>query len=421
MVPHIPPELIAHIIKLSLPPLSFDTFPARYTTLVSFRLVNKQWSALASSELFLHLSLPSHGAAEKLENCFGGSSFDYLFARTKSLWIGDDRFVGDSSDLKPVDAVTHRCIALESFSARYINVGLQDCIFSGVNGESLLYFKTARTINSCQRRINTGVRSITLKSVYHDSSNLLLDVAASFKRLFQGSFARLTHLSLVDFVPEGRESGWDSIFAPSVVTELRHLIYVAEHKDWLNNTSFVQALDSIAAQLESFAFVDYALARPPNLSTLWAKLVNIKHLYLSIWIDVYHEVMSQLDTLAAPALTSLVLGINESDNSLIEAANACKKLLQTSSTFLPALKTLSLLGWSIDDFATDLAVDEMAADQAYRELQSIMESRGGTLLVDKRKELGMAPAWAGYECPWCASRFRRSHEPLILTSVFSPR
>lgn len=137
MVPHLPAELISHIIKLSLPSLSFDTFPERYSTLLRFHFVNKEWSALASTELFLHLALPSHAVVEKLVSCFGHSSFDHLFARTKTLWIGN---VKDKFYLKPFNAVTRRCVALESFSARKINVGLYDCIFSGVTGESLHCF-----------------------------------------------------------------------------------------------------------------------------------------------------------------------------------------------------------------------------------------------------------------------------------------
>lgn len=228
----------------------------------------------------------------------------------------------------------------------------------------------------------------------------------------QTSFARLTHLSLVDFSPERNECSWTSLLNPSTVPALLHLIIVTSDHGGGNSESFVEALGSIAPQLESFAFVDYVLMSPPILSTLWTKLFKLKHLYLSIWRDVFTDVLSDLETLVSPSLSSLAFGANDTDDSIVMIANSCQKLLQNSSTFLPAFETLSLFGWSINDFANDDdEEDEEAREQAHRNLQKLMESRGGTLLVEKNDALGMAPAWDGYECPWCASRFRRCLEP----------
>lgn len=95
MVPQLPPELIANIIKLSLPHVAYSTFPERYDTLLNFHLVNKQWCALARVELFRKLKLNSKTGLKKMMRVVQEGKLESLLERTTSLWIG----TGISEDL----------------------------------------------------------------------------------------------------------------------------------------------------------------------------------------------------------------------------------------------------------------------------------------------------------------------------------
>lgn len=65
-VPPLPPELTAHIVDLSLPPLSFDTFRDRADILLRFSLVCQLWRELAQQRLFGCPVLASETAAKLL-------------------------------------------------------------------------------------------------------------------------------------------------------------------------------------------------------------------------------------------------------------------------------------------------------------------------------------------------------------------
>lgn len=53
-LPTLPPEIIEHIIRLSMPPLSLGTYRERHNTLNAVSLVNSTWNAEAQKELYRH-------------------------------------------------------------------------------------------------------------------------------------------------------------------------------------------------------------------------------------------------------------------------------------------------------------------------------------------------------------------------------
>ncbi|ORY73831.1 hypothetical protein BCR35DRAFT_306940 [Leucosporidium creatinivorum] len=55
MIPSLPTEILHHIIKLSLPVVSFGTYRERYNLLLAYSLVNSTWRALAKKELYEEL------------------------------------------------------------------------------------------------------------------------------------------------------------------------------------------------------------------------------------------------------------------------------------------------------------------------------------------------------------------------------
>jgi hypothetical protein len=52
MIPPLPTKILHHIIKLSLPVVSFGSYRQRYDLLLVFSLVNSTWRALARKELY---------------------------------------------------------------------------------------------------------------------------------------------------------------------------------------------------------------------------------------------------------------------------------------------------------------------------------------------------------------------------------
>ncbi|ORY76897.1 hypothetical protein BCR35DRAFT_118357 [Leucosporidium creatinivorum] len=63
MIPPLPTEIVHHIIKLSLPVLSFKSYGERYVLLLAYSLVNSTWRALAKKELYEELFVKDTDAA----------------------------------------------------------------------------------------------------------------------------------------------------------------------------------------------------------------------------------------------------------------------------------------------------------------------------------------------------------------------
>ncbi|ORY73818.1 hypothetical protein BCR35DRAFT_144962 [Leucosporidium creatinivorum] len=55
MIPPLPTEILHHIIKLSLPVVSFRTYRERYDLLLAYSLVDSTWRVLSQQELQQHL------------------------------------------------------------------------------------------------------------------------------------------------------------------------------------------------------------------------------------------------------------------------------------------------------------------------------------------------------------------------------
>ena len=83
----LPPEIIEHIILLSLPVLSFPKFPERNERLLVYSLVSPVWLAAAQTELHHELWIADKEMEERLWNKVGARN-GLKELRTKNLWCG---------------------------------------------------------------------------------------------------------------------------------------------------------------------------------------------------------------------------------------------------------------------------------------------------------------------------------------------
>ncbi|KAL8283277.1 hypothetical protein RQP46_005687 [Phenoliferia psychrophenolica] len=100
MIPHLPPETIAHIISLSLPPpYVAKSLQPRYDLLSVLCLVNRTWRALAQPHFFTHIEYDNKNdrLARLAAAIKGNDELAALARRTQVVQLGFDNDTGFSN------------------------------------------------------------------------------------------------------------------------------------------------------------------------------------------------------------------------------------------------------------------------------------------------------------------------------------
>lgn len=178
MPPALPPELIAHIINLTLPPLALDTFQERYDVLLRLHLVNEAWTPLARKLLLEHVRIRSPSTTSELFDSCSRQALVDMFGRTSTLWLGSDRgptfepFELGFYNIATFAPVTRYFNALQFVVCRNLEAPIPTDLWP-LQGEPSLDQCTARAETHSRRR-RTTVVATKLHIRYHRRRRRLL-------------------------------------------------------------------------------------------------------------------------------------------------------------------------------------------------------------------------------------------------------
>lgn len=392
MLPGLPTEIIAHIIKQSLPALSFDTFHERYDTLRNFHLVNKEWNALAQRELFKHVHLPTSASAVKLQRIMDKQALASTLRYTATVWLGPRPGESDGVVLSNFACITRHCINVRAIFGQSLLVGFASDMWLW-QGKSC--FRVSE-ICSSDTFTPTDASALHLQDLA-----LGLEMGGTICSIdFPPAqpFEQLTHLALVDpFLSSSVAEQWTSWLCPTVLPSLNSLALINTGNKWFQDfgdpATVLEALGSLAPQLKSFAFGEGDFRDFPNMpdfEQLWNKLKQLRSLYLETSLLAWDQDDFCLDNLATSALQHLSFRTSYyRRNPPLEDLEAASTLLELAPQHLASLQTITCFNWPEEELSYHWSDEETTVRD---ELRQVLKARNTQLVFSKQSVDFLSPS-----------------------------
>lgn len=378
MPSYLPPELVAYIIKYTLPPLVLSNFRERYDTLVRFHLVNKQWCALASTELFRHVRVADKETCTML---VGAGSFDSMLEHTASLWLGSGATTDDDTsenDLQPLEDFTRlfrKCTKVRGVVLSC--VVLKQVDLSLLQSTSLLSFMFGSSHHA--ETPLTGALTLVLQGVQLGTENNFVSATTLVHTL-----PNVSRLTLIDpYLCMSFAADWSVFLQPAVFPSLQALSIVAKSASWVDGDNTIAGIRALAPELRSFCFVEGYFEPTPDFSTVWSSFHKLEHLYLDLCDWEPTDNVPSLRNISSRALVSLSFG--GAGNTFKPAHDSFRVIKNTLSNPSPAFKnveTVKLLDWDSADGGHDEDRRE------HQELKEVVDAMGIPL-----EDIHESPDW----------------------------
>ncbi|ORY76851.1 hypothetical protein BCR35DRAFT_305596 [Leucosporidium creatinivorum] len=361
-LPKLPAELIEHIIRLSLPPLAFSTFRARYDLLLAYSTVSSVWHEAAQAELYSQIWLGDMETEDLLWQLIGMTKKGWT-NRTRSLWCGyevnlDDRRVYSAHF---VDRALSYCpnVELVCLSA----LGLTPFDFSAFD-----HIKELRC--SWIELYGTGPEHIVPRP--------------------PNPLPNLTRLALISpYLNGGLFGPWSNLLSPTTLPNLRHLaLQLSEEEAFQDHNeeydSLPNALLSLGPQLETLQFLapgegeiaEDIVALLPELTSLRSLRLCATESWCSI-LDLNLETPK-----LPPSLETLTLDPNGSV-ALVDVYDDLISKLTEAVNQCPALRTVALVdSWIRDmEYMLGSKMTPEMLEQYLGPLGSMLAGRGKRLAL----------------------------------------